>query len=164
MAIGIIHPEGAMPKPRKFIITETDEFLTSHGGMAMIGMLAERSGLRERVSQVTPDKKNGSISTADALLTMTGLFCLAKPDFDGVEQFREDDYFQEMSWTESCSFRGYTAAANGRNGPDRSKCSPLRFGVAVEKSTPRKPPALDRIFRLMLMYLLLITVDLIRKA
>ena len=60
-----------MPKPRKLIITETDEFLTSHGGMAMIGMLAERSGLRERVSQVTPDKKSGSISTADALRQFT---------------------------------------------------------------------------------------------
>ncbi len=96
MAVHNIHPEGVMPKPRKLIITETDEFLTGHGGMAMIGMLAERSGLRERVSQVIPDKKSGSISTADALLTMTGLLCLAKPDFDGVEQFREDDYFQEM--------------------------------------------------------------------
>jgi hypothetical protein len=84
-----------MGKPTKFIITETDEFLTSQGGMAMIGMLAERSGLRNRVSDVIPDKKTGSISTADALLTMTGLLCLAKPDFDAVEQFRDDDYFQQ---------------------------------------------------------------------
>lgn len=84
-----------MGKPTKFIITETDEFLTSHSGMAMIGMLAERSGLSEKVSQTVAGKKNGSISTADALLTMTGLLCLAKPDFDAVEQFREDDYFQQ---------------------------------------------------------------------
>jgi hypothetical protein len=84
-----------MPKPIKFIITETDEFLTSQGGLAMIGMLAERSGLRDRVSYVVAEKKNGSISTADTLLTMTGLLCLAKPDFDAVEQFRDDEYFQQ---------------------------------------------------------------------
>jgi hypothetical protein len=89
------HPEGVMTKPTKFIITETDEFLTSQGGLALIGMLAQRSGLRDRVSYVVGEKKNGSISTADALLTMTGLLCLAKPDFDAVEQFRDDDYFQQ---------------------------------------------------------------------
>jgi hypothetical protein len=84
-----------MPKPIKFIITETDEFLTSQGGLAMIGMLAERSGLRDKVSYIVAEKKNGSISTADTLLTMTGLLCLAKPDFDAVEQFRDDEYFQQ---------------------------------------------------------------------
>ena len=84
-----------MPKPTKFIITETDEFLTSQGGLAMIGMLAQRCGLRDRISAVVERKKDGSISTADALLTMTGLLSLSKPDFDAVEQFREDDYFQQ---------------------------------------------------------------------
>jgi hypothetical protein len=57
-----------MTKPTKFIITETDEFLTSQGGLALIGMLAQRSGLRDRVSYVVGEKKNGSISTADTLL------------------------------------------------------------------------------------------------
>ncbi len=84
-----------MPKPTKFIVTETDEFLTSQGGLAMIGMLAQRCGLRDRISAVVERKKDGSISTADALLTMTGLLSLSKPDFDAVEQFREDDYFQQ---------------------------------------------------------------------
>ncbi len=84
-----------MPKPTKFIITETDEFLTSQGGLAMIGMLAQRCGLRDRISAVVERKKDGSISTADALLTMIGLLSLSKPDFDAVEQFREDDYFQQ---------------------------------------------------------------------
>ena len=61
----------------------------------MIGMLAQRCGLRDRISAVVERKKDGSISTADALLTMTGLLSLSKPDFDAVEQFREDDYFQQ---------------------------------------------------------------------
>jgi hypothetical protein len=84
-----------MPKPTKFIVTETDEFLTSQGGLAMIGMLAQSCGLRDRISAVVERKKDGSISTADALLTMIGLLSLSKPDFDAVEQFREDDYFQQ---------------------------------------------------------------------
>jgi hypothetical protein len=84
-----------MPKPTKFIVTETDEFLTSQGGLAMIGMLAQRCGLRDRISAVVERKKDGSISTADALLTMIGLLSLSKPDFDAVELFREDDYFQQ---------------------------------------------------------------------
>jgi len=61
----------------------------------MIGMLAQRCGLRDRISAVVERKKDGSISTADALLTMIGLLSLSKPDFDAVEQFREDDYFQQ---------------------------------------------------------------------
>lgn len=84
-----------MPKPITFIVTETDEFLTSQGGLAMIGMLAQRCGLRDRISAVVEKKKDGSISTADVLLTMTGLLSLSKPDFDSVEQFRDDDYFQQ---------------------------------------------------------------------
>jgi hypothetical protein len=84
-----------MSKPIKFIVTETDEFLTSQGGLAMIGMLAQHCGLRDRISAVVERKKDGSISTADALLTMTGLLSLSKPDFDAVEQFRDDDYFQQ---------------------------------------------------------------------
>jgi hypothetical protein len=58
-------------------------------------MLAQRCGLRDRISAVVERKKDGSISTADALLTMIGLLSLSKPDFDAVEQFREDDYFQQ---------------------------------------------------------------------
>lgn len=84
-----------MTKLKKFIIRETDEYFSSQGGMAMIGALAERSGLRERITHVVPDKKSGSIGTGDAVLAMTGLLCLAKPDFDAIEQFRDDDYFQE---------------------------------------------------------------------
>lgn len=82
-------------RPVRFTVVETDEYLSSQGGMAMIGALAERSGLRERISGVAPEKKSGSIGTGDAVLAMTGLLCLAKPDFDAIEQFRDDDYFKQ---------------------------------------------------------------------
>ena len=83
-----------MAKPTKFIVTETDEFLTSHSGLAMIGTLTEESGMRKKLKDVLPRKKEGSCDSCDALVAMAGLLSLAKPDFSAIEQFREDDYFQ----------------------------------------------------------------------
>jgi Transposase DDE domain group 1 len=83
-----------MAKVKKFIVTETDEFLTSHSGLAMIGALAEESGLRKELRKILPGKKNGSVSSEDTLLAMAGLLGLAKPDFAAIEQFREDEYFR----------------------------------------------------------------------
>jgi hypothetical protein len=83
-----------MTKLKKFIITETDEFLTSHSGLAMIGALADECGLRKGLRGILPGKKNGSVSSEDTLLSMAGLLSLAKPDFAAIEQFRDDDYFR----------------------------------------------------------------------
>jgi len=83
-----------MAQLKKFIITETDEFLTSHSGLAMIGALADECGLRKGLRGILPGKKNGSVSSEDTLLSMAGLLSLAKPDFTAIEQFRDDDYFR----------------------------------------------------------------------
>jgi len=83
-----------MAKLQKFIIRETDEFLTSHSGLAMIGALADESGLRTGLRTLLPGKKKGSVSSDDTLVSMAGLLGLAKPDFAAIEQFRDDDYFR----------------------------------------------------------------------
>ena len=83
-----------MAKLQKFIIRETDEFLTSHSGLAMIGALADESGLRNGLRVLLPGKKMGSVSSDDTLVSMAGLLGLAKPDFAAIEQFRDDDYFR----------------------------------------------------------------------
>ena len=83
-----------MPNPPKFIISETDEFLTSHSGLAMIGALIHESGLRQGLRDILPGKKLGSKSSYDTLVAMAGLLSLAKPDFAAIEQFRDDDYFR----------------------------------------------------------------------
>lgn len=77
-----------------FEISETSEHLTSHSGLAMIGALTGRSGLRAALERCLPRKKSGSVSSADALVSMMGLLSLAKPDFGAIERFREDDYFR----------------------------------------------------------------------
>jgi len=83
-----------MKKTTKFIITTTDEHLTSHSGLALIGTLIENSGLRNGLRAVLPPKKSGAISSDDAVISMLGLLSLAKPDFAAVEQFRDDTYFR----------------------------------------------------------------------
>lgn len=83
-----------MKKPPKFIITTTKEFLTSHSGLAMIGVLARDSGLGKNLNKVLPNKKASAIGSDDAVIAMMGLLSLAKPDFNAIEHFREDDYFR----------------------------------------------------------------------
>ncbi len=83
-----------MKKPPKFVITETDEFLTSYGGLAMIGALAHSCGLAQNIRNALPAKKAGAVGSDDTVISMVGLLSLAKPDFTAIEQFREDDYFK----------------------------------------------------------------------
>lgn len=83
-----------MPKPVKFVIAETEEFLTSHSGLAILGALIQGSGLRQSLKGILPTKRLGSKSSFDALVSMAGLLSLAKPDFAAIEPFRNDDYFR----------------------------------------------------------------------
>ena len=82
-----------MPKPPKFIITETDEFLTSHSGLAMIGALIETSDMHQKLQKVLPAKRKDAKSSYDSLVAMAGLLSLAKPNFAAIDQFRDDEYF-----------------------------------------------------------------------
>ncbi len=90
----IFHPAGAMKKPVTFEIAQTDEFLTSHSGLAMIGTLLQSSEFGKRTRAILPSKKDGSIGSEDALISMAGLLSLGKPDFAAIEQFRHDEFFQ----------------------------------------------------------------------
>jgi len=83
-----------MENPTKFVITETDEFLTSHSGLAMIGALTQDCGLSRGLRDILPAKKGGSVGSDDSLVAMMGLLSLAKPDFAAIEQFRDDEYFR----------------------------------------------------------------------
>jgi hypothetical protein len=90
-----MHPEGEMKKPTKFIITTTNEFLTSQSGLALIGALTHHSNLADELKRVLPGKKEGAIGSEDAVVAMMGLLSMAKPDYAAIEQFRDDDYFRE---------------------------------------------------------------------
>jgi hypothetical protein len=79
----------------EFIISETDEVLVSHAGLALVGSLLEGTNLRKRINDlqvpgfVRPEVKHGDVVTA-----AIGLLCLGKSDFNDIEPFREDEFFR----------------------------------------------------------------------
>jgi hypothetical protein len=85
-----------MPQPARFIFTETDEFLISHGGLSMIGALIAESGIRKGLKSVLSGKTPGVGPITDSAIAMMGLLCLGKPDFCAIETFRDDEYFRRV--------------------------------------------------------------------
>lgn len=78
----------------QFIIKKGDESLTSHSGLALIGVLLSKTDLRERLNATVLDAcAHPKISNADIIFAMTGLICLGKPDYDAIEPFREYPFF-----------------------------------------------------------------------
>lgn len=81
-------------KPVEFIIKEGNERLTSHSGLALIGALMRRTELGARINGMTlPGCQEPKISNGDIVRSMIGLLCLGKPDYEAIEQFREDHFF-----------------------------------------------------------------------
>lgn len=82
-------------KPVEFVITETDDALVSHSGLALAGALLGSTRIGRRADAlVLPDKPKPGTAHSDALLSMIGLLCLGKSDFADMEAFREDDFFR----------------------------------------------------------------------
>lgn len=81
-------------KPARFVIELGNEKLTSHTGLALVGALMERTRLSKRLDCIGLRRSmEPDVAHSDVVKAMIGLLCLAKPDFDAVEPFREDDYF-----------------------------------------------------------------------
>jgi len=78
----------------RFQIVESDELISSHSGLALIGEILGRSCLRERLDAVVlPGHPFPAISHGEIASAMIGLICLGKPDFDAIEAFRDDPFF-----------------------------------------------------------------------
>src|ERR1017187_1810247 len=79
----------------KFIISETDEILVSHSGLALAGFLLQGTTIVKRANRLRlGDRKRPELSHGDVLTSMIGLLCLGKPDFEAIEAFREDGFFR----------------------------------------------------------------------
>jgi hypothetical protein len=79
----------------KFIISETDEVLVSHSGLALAGSLLQGTDIVKRANRLRlGDRKRPEVSHGDVLTSMIGLLCLGKPDFEAIEAFREDGFFR----------------------------------------------------------------------
>lgn len=78
----------------RFIIEQSDETITTHSGLSLIGLLLDKTMLGKRLIQTTiygvgdPD-----ISNRDVAYSYLGLLCQGKSDFDHIEPFRADEFF-----------------------------------------------------------------------
>jgi len=79
----------------QFIITQTDEVLVSHSGLALAGVLLQGTQLRRRLNQIRLGKrKRPEVTHGDVLLSMVGLLCLGKSDYTDIEAYRQETFFR----------------------------------------------------------------------
>jgi hypothetical protein len=80
----------------EFIISETDEILVSHSGMALAGALLRGTAIQKRINRIRlGDRKRPEVPHGEVATAMIGLLCLGKPDFEAIEAFREDAFFRQ---------------------------------------------------------------------
>jgi len=83
-------------RPISFEIKQDENGLTSHSGLALIGQLLHSTQLEERVDSVSvPNHPRPIIPHSDVVKATVGLLCLGKPDFEAIEEFREDPFFAQ---------------------------------------------------------------------
>ncbi len=81
----------------RFVIEESDEVLTTHAGLALIGLLLEKTELSSHHNDIpVPDRTYSEISNCDVAYPYLDLLCFRKSDFDHIEPFREDEFFTEV--------------------------------------------------------------------
>lgn len=79
---------------RLILEQSSEEFYTSHSGLALAGACINRySGLGRYVGRVA--KGSDHIAEIDILRSYLGLLCLGKSDYQAIAAMREDDYFKE---------------------------------------------------------------------
>jgi len=76
----------------KIKIVETDENIVTYGGNLLVGELLGKTALRERLNELEVTGNNG-IKNADVAFSYIGTLTQGQPEFEAVEQFRDDDYF-----------------------------------------------------------------------
>jgi hypothetical protein len=82
-------------KPIEFNITQTDEVLVSHSGLALAGALLGQTLLRKRLNEIRlGDRKRPEVCHGDVLVSMIGLVCLGKSDFADIEAYRQEEFFR----------------------------------------------------------------------
>ena len=70
------------------------DLLTGFAGLAGIGSLIELTKLKQRLSQThLKENPRPEISHGDVVTGYLGLLCQGKPDFDNIEDFRDDEWF-----------------------------------------------------------------------
>ncbi len=77
-------------------LEQSDESLSTHSGLALVGLLLSRTNMKKQLSNIP--LLNGiepHISNGDVATSYIGLLCQGKSDFDHIEAFREDPFFKQ---------------------------------------------------------------------
>lgn len=78
----------------KFKIQQSNEYLTSQSGLALIGELVKLSGLSQLIDNLKSEQyRADAFQSSDIAASMIGLLSMAKTDFDDIEPFRDDQFF-----------------------------------------------------------------------
>jgi len=90
-------------KPVLFEFNKSNEHLSSHSGLALIGALLERTKLKDRLSEKElTNCQEPIIPHYDIIYSMIGLLCMGKPHYDAIEIFRGDPFFTNSLGIETC--------------------------------------------------------------
>lgn len=78
----------------RFVIEQSDETITTHSGLSLVGLLLNKTDLGNRLNHTAiKGLGNPDISNRDVAYSYLGLLCQGKSDFDHIEPFRKDPFF-----------------------------------------------------------------------
>ncbi len=81
-------------EPTTFHLRQGPETLTALGGLPLVGQaMARFSQLRQLIDPRFPVR--GGIANSDILLAQLALLCQGKSDFEAIERYRRDPFFQQ---------------------------------------------------------------------
>jgi hypothetical protein len=90
-------------EPIVYEFSKSDEHLSSHSGLALIGALLARTHLKGRICEKElTGCREPKISHYDIVSAMVGLLCIGKPNYDAIELFRSDPFFSRSLDIERC--------------------------------------------------------------
>ncbi len=79
-----------------FTISETDDVLVTHSGLALAVALLQQTQLSQRLGALqVPACQRPRMSHGEVLLAMVGLLCLGKSDYADIEAFRRQSFFAQ---------------------------------------------------------------------
>lgn len=80
----------------RFTIESSNDILTTHSGLGLVGLLYEKTDLAHKLNKtLIPGLNRTPMMSNDAIVrTYLGLLTQGKNDFDDVEPFRKDRFFQ----------------------------------------------------------------------
>jgi len=80
----------------RYLLEQSDETLTTHSGLALVGLLLSKTELEKKLSRKPlPDRTAPTISHFDIIASYIGLLCQGKSDFDHIVPFRQDPFFSQ---------------------------------------------------------------------